>query len=154
MCPIIADVLHLDIRTREFSIYVIATRFSPDPRQTNIHFHSFLLSYGYLVAFGLVLLDSRPRIAPRLVLLAIACLTLFAAHVAGLYVAGTFVRAWLEGSKTSEDIYGPITTLTLAWALVPAAVWFLGYLHTSLSPGSSARRDHAPRPRPRRTTSR
>ena len=43
----------VDVRTRDDSIYVIATRFSPETRQTNINFHSFLLSYGYLVAAGL-----------------------------------------------------------------------------------------------------
>ena len=43
----------LEIETRDQSIYLIASEFPNSDRQTNIHFHAFLLSYGYLVAVGL-----------------------------------------------------------------------------------------------------
>jgi hypothetical protein len=120
----------VDVRTRDDSIYVIATRFSPETRQTNINFHSFLLSYGYLVAAGLFVFDQRRELRPRLVLLGVACLSLLAAQLVGLYVAGLLTRSWLEGGKTPDDISGAVTTLSLAWALVPAAAWVMGYLHS------------------------
>ena len=120
----------VDVRTRDDSIYVIATQFSPEPRQTNINFHSFLLSYGYLVAAGLFVFDQRRELRPRLALLLVACLSLLAAQLVGLYVAGLLARSWLEGGKTPDDISGAVTTLTLAWALVPAAAWVMGYLHS------------------------
>ena len=119
----------VDVRTRDDSIYVIATRFSPETRQTNINFHSFLLSYGYLVAVALFIFDGRRRLRPRLVLLALGVAALLAAQLVGLYVAGLLTKSWLDGGRTSEDIGGAVTTLTLAWALVPAVVWVLGYLH-------------------------
>ena len=119
----------VNVRTRDDSIYVIATRFSPETRQTNINFHSFLLSYGYLIAAGLFIFDQRPRLRPRLALLALGVAALLAAQLVGLYVAGLLTKSWLDGGRTPEDIGSAVTTLTLAWALVPAVVWILGYLH-------------------------
>ena len=96
---------------------------------------------------GLFLFDSRPRLRSRAWLLLITCLALVAAHVAGLYAAGSLTRAWLAGDKTPEDVYSFVTTLTLVWALVPAAVWMLWFLYRSRLPG----RLSAPTPeRPRR----
>ena len=144
------------ITTRDLSVYVVSTRFTPSPHQTHVDFHSFLLSFGYLVAVGLFLFDSRPRLRSRAWLLLITCLALVAAHVAGLYVAGSLTRAWLAGDKTPEDVYSAVTTLTLAWALVPAAVWMLWFLYRSRLPGrlSAATPERPRRLKPRRARSR
>ena len=133
----------LDVRTQDDSVYVIATQFSPEDSPDQHTLPLFLLSYGYLVALGLFLIDFGARIKPRLYLLGISGLALLVAHVVGLYVAGSVTESWLNGDKTPDDIYGAVTTLSLAWALVPAGVWTMGIFYRNLSvpqvsPGESA----------------
>ncbi|MBI4336985.1 MAG: hypothetical protein HY683_04060 [Chloroflexi bacterium] len=93
--------------------------------QTSVYFHAFLLAYGYLVAAGLCVVDFRASVMARLRFLAISYALLFFAHGVGLYAAAAYAQSWLGSPRSSQEVYGFLTTLTLAWALLPAALWVL-----------------------------
>ena len=141
----------LTVETRDDSIYLIASEFPGADRQTNIHFHAFLLSYGYLVAVGLFVTEAVVTRRGRLSVLAVSSGALLIAHLVGLYVAGSFTLDWMRGDKTADDVGGAVTTLTMAWTLVPAAVWILAILQGQLASPGGPQRFGVRRRRARRT---
>ena len=123
----------LAIETRDQSIYLVASEFPGSERQTNIHFHAYLLSYGYLVAVGLFITEAVTSRRGPLSVLAVSSAALLIAHLVGLYVVGSFTLDWMRGEKTADDVNGAVTTLTMAWALVPAGVWTFAFLRGQLA---------------------
>jgi hypothetical protein len=119
--------------------YLVASEFPDSDRQTNIHFHAFLLSYGYLVALGLFLIEASAPRRNRVTVLAVSSAALLVAHLVGLYVAGSATLEWMRGEKSADDVIAVVTTLTMTWALVPAVVWTFAFIQRHLAAAAPRR---------------
>ena len=119
--------------------YLVASEFPDSDRQTNIHFHAFLLSYCYLVALGLFLIEASAPRRNRVTVLAVSSAALLVAHLVGLYVAGSATLEWMRGEKSADDVGAVVTTLTMTWALVPAVVWIFAFIQRHLAAAAPRR---------------